>query len=33
MIVTYRHKGLELYARKGDRSKLPQAHVARIRLI
>jgi proteic killer suppression protein len=33
MIVTYRHKGLELYARKGDRSKLPQAHLARIRMI
>lgn len=33
MIVTYRHKGLELYARKGDRSKLPQAQIARIRLI
>lgn len=33
MIVTYRHKGLELYAHKGDRSKLPQAHLARIRLI
>lgn len=33
MIVTYRHKGLELYARKGDRSKLPQAHLPRIRMI
>jgi len=33
VIVTYRHKGLELYARKGDRSKLPQAHLARVRLI
>lgn len=27
------HKGLELYARKGDRSKLPQQHLTRIRLI
>ena len=33
MIVSYRHKGLELYATKGDRSKLQQNHIARIRLI
>ncbi|WP_159471581.1 type II toxin-antitoxin system RelE/ParE family toxin [Dyadobacter sp. 3J3] len=33
MIISYRHKGLELYATKGDRSKLQQNHVSRIRLI
>lgn len=33
MIISYRHKGLELYATKGDRSKLNQNHVAKIRLI
>lgn len=33
MIVSYRHKGLELYARKGDRSKLHQSHISRIRMI
>lgn len=33
MIVSYRHKGLELYATRGDRSKLQQSHIARIRLI
>ena len=31
MIVSYRHKGLELYALKGDRSKLQQHHVQKIR--
>jgi proteic killer suppression protein len=33
MIVNYRHKGLELYASKGDRSKLQQIHVQKIKLI
>ena len=33
MIVNYRHKGLEIYALKGDRSKLQQNHVTKIRLI
>jgi proteic killer suppression protein len=33
MIVTFKHKGLELYAQKGDRSKLPNQQIARIRLI
>lgn len=33
MIISYRHKGLELYATKGDRSKLQQSHVSKIRLI
>lgn len=33
MIISYRHKGLELYARKGDKSRLPQQHISRIRLI
>ncbi|MBB5284255.1 plasmid maintenance system killer protein [Rhabdobacter roseus] len=33
MIINYRHKGLELYATKGDRSKLQQKHVERIKLI
>jgi proteic killer suppression protein len=33
MILNYRHKGLELYATKGDRSKLNPAHIAKIRLI
>lgn len=33
MILTYRHKGLEIYALKGDRSKLQQSHVPKIRLI
>ena len=33
MIINYRHKGLELYAIKGDRSKLPAAHISKIRLI
>ena len=33
MIVSYRHKGLELYATKGDRSKLQQNHVAKIKTI
>lgn len=33
MILTYRHKGLEIYALKGDRSKLQQSHIPKIRLI
>ena len=33
MIVSYRHKGLELYATKGDRSKLQQHHVEKIKTI
>lgn len=33
MIISYRHKGLQLYAEKGDRSKLQQSHVAKIKLI
>jgi toxin HigB-1 len=33
MIISYRHKGLELYATKGDRSRLQQSHIAKIRLI
>ncbi|MEZ0485784.1 type II toxin-antitoxin system RelE/ParE family toxin [Fibrella aquatica] len=33
MIVSYRHKGLERYATQGDRSKLQQAHLVKIRLI
>jgi proteic killer suppression protein len=33
MIVSFKHKGLLLYATKGDRSKLQQSHVERIRLI
>lgn len=33
MIKSYRHKGLERYATKGDRSKLQPSHVAKIRLI
>ncbi|MGA0560775.1 type II toxin-antitoxin system RelE/ParE family toxin [Larkinella sp. VNQ87] len=33
MIVSYRHKGLELYATKGDRSKLHQPHVQKIKTI
>jgi proteic killer suppression protein len=33
MILSFKHKGLQLYATKGDRSKLQQNHVARIRLI
>lgn len=33
MITNYRHKGLELYATKGDRSKLQQSHVSKIRMI
>ncbi len=33
MIISYRHKGLGLYAEKGDRSKLPQNHLSKIRLI
>lgn len=33
MIISYQHKGLESFATKGDRSKIQQAHVAKIRLI
>ena len=33
MITSYRHKGLERYATQGDRSKLQQAHIVKIRLI
>ena len=33
MIISYHHKGLELYAEKGDRSRIQQSHVAKIRLI
>lgn len=33
MIISYRHKGLELYGTKGDRSKLQQSHISKIRLI
>ncbi|GAA4454264.1 type II toxin-antitoxin system RelE/ParE family toxin [Nibrella saemangeumensis] len=33
MIVSFRHKGLELYARKGDSSKLQPHLVQKIRLI
>jgi proteic killer suppression protein len=33
MIVSFRHKGLQLFATKGDRSKVQQSHVAKIRLI
>lgn len=33
MIETFRHKGLKLFWEKGDRSKLPAAQIAKIRLI
>ncbi len=33
MIISYRHKGLERYATQGDRSKLQQAHLVKIKLI
>ncbi|ODS83226.1 MAG: peptidase [Cytophagaceae bacterium SCN 52-12] len=33
MIINYRHKGLQLYAEKGDRSRLQQSHIAKIKLI
>lgn len=33
MVISYKHKGLELYALKGDRSKLQQMHLTKIRLI
>ncbi len=33
MIISYRHKGLELYATQGDRSKLNPSHVPKLRLI
>ena len=31
--MNFRHKGLELYARKGDRSKLPPQHILKIKMI
>lgn len=30
MIASFRHRGLQRYHERGDRSRLPQAHVARI---
>lgn len=33
MIIGYRHRGLERYATQGDRSKLQQTHIAKIRLV
>lgn len=33
MIISYKHKGLEIYATKGDRSKLQQQHVEKIKII
>lgn len=33
MIISFRHKGLQLYATKGDCSKLQQKHIPRIKLI
>ena len=33
MIATIRHKGLSLYYERGDASKLPPRHIAKIRLI
>jgi toxin HigB-1 len=33
MIVSFRHKGLELFYEKGDASKLQPQHVNKIRLI
>ncbi len=33
MIVSFKHKGLERYFLKGDASKLPTAHLPKIRLI
>jgi proteic killer suppression protein len=33
VIVSFHHKGLRLYYEKGDASKLPSRHVAKIRLI
>ena len=33
MIISYRSKALELYATKGDRSKLQQQHVNKIKTI
>lgn len=33
MIVSFRHKGLKLFYEKGDESRLPAAHVPKIRLI
>lgn len=33
MIKSFRHKGLELYASKGDRSKLPHLHITKIKTI
>jgi proteic killer suppression protein len=33
MIKSFRHKGLELFALKGDRSRLSQDHITKIKLI
>ena len=33
MIESIRHKGLKLFWEKGDSSKLPAAHITKIRLI
>ncbi len=33
MILNFKHNGLELYAKKGNRSKLPQTLVLKIKLI
>ena len=33
MILNFKHKGLEHYARKGDRSKLPSTLIPKIKLI
>ena len=33
MIKNYRHKGLEIYASKGDKSKLPPAYIQKIKMI
>ena len=33
MIASFRHKGLKSYYEKGDTSKLPAQHIAKIRLI
>lgn len=33
MILNFQHKGLENFATKGDRSKVQQAHIPKIKLI
>lgn len=33
MIICFRSIPLELYAKKGDKSKLPAAHISKIRLV